>query len=370
MTKKKILYIVSNVQKSLSFEWIALELKMDYDISFILLNSTESPIEEFLVRNDVPVKRIKYRGKRDLVFAIVRTIVLLLKNRPVIVHAHLFDAQLIGLVAAWFVGIKKRVYTRHNSNYHHMYHPKGIKFDKLCNILATQIVSLSQATDKTLFDLEKVESTKVVKIPHGFKLSIYENVSNDRIENVRKKWKIQSQQPVVGVIARHIKWKGIQYIIPAFKKFQLENPNAILIMANAEGPYSKEVIELVEHHRVENVVLISFEGDVASLYQIFDMYIHVPVDSLCEAFGQTYIEALASGVPSIFTLSGIAAEFIVHKKNAWVVDFKNSNEIYEAMCKLWSDERLRELIRNRGRHDVALLFNIETMMRSLKELYR
>jgi hypothetical protein len=60
----------------------------------------------------------------------------------------------------------------------------------------------------------------------------------------------------------------------------------------------------------------------------------VPIDDTIEAFGQTYIEALISGVPSVFTLSGVASEFIENGKNALVVDYKNSEQISVAIDQI------------------------------------
>ena len=150
--KKKIVYIVSHVHKSLAFEWIAKGLQNHYELSFILLNPTESALETFLLMQKIPVRRIRYRGKKDFMVAFIKTFFVLVIHRPQIIHAHLLDAQLIGLTSAWLAGVKKRIYSRHTSNYHQVYHPSGVRYDQWSNWLSTHIVSISQATDKTLSD--------------------------------------------------------------------------------------------------------------------------------------------------------------------------------------------------------------------------
>ena len=369
MKKKHVVYIISHVHKSLAFEWIASGLKNDYKLTFILLNDSVSSLENFLVHQNMEVKRISYRGKQDFIAAFFKTFFYLLHKRPKVVHAHLFDAQLIGLTAAWIVGISKRIYTRHNSNYHHVYHPRGVRFDLWSNRMATHIISISQATDKTLLEMERVPSSKVVKIPHGFELHVFAKVSSECTEYIREKWKIQNQHPVVGVISRHIEWKGIQFIITAFRKFLNENPTSCLVLANATGPYHETIVELLKSIPVDRVVLIPFEEDIAALYSVFDLYVHAPVDPICEAFGQTYVEALAAGVPSIFTLSGIADEFVIHDQNAVVVDFKDAEGICQALLRLTKDSELRARLIENGRQDVFLQFGVEPMLISLKKLY-
>ena len=368
MGGEKICYIVSNVHKSLAFEWIVSGLKQKFTFSFILLNPSSSSLEDFLLKEGIPVKRINYRGKIDFAKAFIQTCAFLFANKPKVVHAHLLDAQLVGLSAAKLLSVPVRIYTRHNSNFHQAFHPKGVIFDYFSNWLATKIISISSATDITLTRLEKVSESKIIKIPHGFDLNIFK-VSTERTEQIRSKWGIEENKPVVGVIARHIEWKGVQFIIPAFRQFLEEVPTATLILANASGPYHQKILELLKQLPKESYTLIPFEEDVAALYSVFDLYVHTPIDPICEAFGQTYIEALAAGVPSIFTLSGIAAEFIKHERNALVVDFKDSDGIKTALTRLWKEGELRKHLIENGRQDVVSRFEIKTMTESLRKLY-
>lgn len=369
MSHPPIVYILSHIYKALAFEWIATGLPADQKLAFVLLNASGSPLEDFLRQQGVEVRRINYRGKRDFLPALLKTFAYLIRRRPRIVHAHLLDAQLIGLTAAKLAGVPQRIYTRHNSNYHHVYHPHAVRYDAWSNRLATSIVSLSQATDKTLLELEQVPAEKIVKIPHGFDLDSFGSVSAERTAAIRARWSIGDERPVIGVIARQVEWKGIQFIIPAFQNFLRLNPNSLLVMANAAGPYQARLLELLKPLPKGSFRLVPFEEDVAALYSTFDLYIHVPIDPICEAFGQTYVEALAAGVPSIFTLSGIAPEFVVDGRNALVVGFQNSEAISTALERLWKEPNLRSLLAENGRHDVLSRFGLEPMLNSLRKLY-
>src|SRR6185295_19908794 len=91
----------------------------------------------------------------------------------------------------------------------------------------------------------------------------------------------------------------------------------------------------------KSFIEIRFENNIFALYKLFDVFVHTPIDEYAEAFGQTYVEALASGVPAIFTLSGIACDFVQHEKNAWVVPYKDSGKIVTAMNALLNDESLK-----------------------------
>ena len=102
---------------------------------------------------------------------------------------------------------------------------------------------------------------------------------------------------------------------------------------------------------------------------MFDIFIHVPIDLESEAFGLIYIEALAAGIPSIFTLSGVAPEFIQHELNALVVPHCSSTQITEQMNNLLKNNELRNKIIVEGQKIVAEKFNKDQMIASLKVIY-
>lgn len=371
MSQKKIAYIISFVNKSLSFEWtVSLLNKNKYQLTFILLNNRDSSFEDFLKTKGVNVFRINYNGKKDIPLALVQIIRILKKQKIDIVHAHLFDACLIGLISAKIAGIKKRIHTRHNATIHHNYHPKSVKYDRLINYLSTDIVAISKNVQEILVEMENVDKKKISLIHHGFNLKEFELISDERIKTLEDKFLPSlSTTPIIGVISRYIHWKGIQYIIPAFKRIISEYPNAHLILANANGPYKTEIRELLKEIPKNNFTEIEFEDDIFALYKLFDIFIHTPIDEKSEAFGQVYIETMASGVPSIVTASGIAPEFIVHRENALLVPFKDTDSIQSAIHELLDNDLLKQDIIKKGRNSVSKMFNLNLMIQKLENLY-
>jgi len=371
LSKIKITYIISGIEKARAFEWIVENINPNsYDVSFILLNKKKSFFYNWLKQRGLKTTFIKQKNSGSLPLIFIKILIQLIKNRPDVVHTHLFDANITGLLAAKILGIRKRIYTRHHSTYHFEYYPKGIKFDKLCNFLATQIIAISENVRTVLIQKESVNKNKIILIHHGFDLNEFTNVDERRVELLRNKYSIpKDRKPVIGVISRQMEWKGIQYIIPAFSELLKKYPQSYLILANANGPYKEEINRLIKIYHIENYVLeIAFENDLFALYKLFDIYVHVPINGEIEAFGQTYVEALASGIPSVFTLSGIAKEFIVTEKNAMVVDFCNSSEIVGAIDHIIRDEQLKESIIHQGMADVKI-FGLKPFIKKLENLY-
>lgn len=121
--------------------------------------------------------------------------------------------------------------------------------------------------------------------------------------------------------------------------------------------------------RPDQYIKITYEPQVFDLYRSFDLFVHVPINRDAEAFGQTYIETLYAEIPSVFTLSGIAHDFIRNRENAMIVPYRDSKAIYEAMKLLLEDEALRTKLINSGKKKVRERFAGDILARELDELY-
>lgn len=369
-SKKNIVYIISHVTKSYIFEWTIEYLdKTKNNYAFILLNENYSELERFISYKGIPVYRFAYRGNKDFLKCLWKTYQLLKKLKADIVHAHLFEACLVGLSAAWLAGVKRRIHTRHNATYHLNYFPSAVKYDKLINYLSTDIIAISENVKNILIKYENVRIDKIKVINHGFDFNYISNITPERVNHIRRKYNIPSDGMIIGVISRYIEWKGVQYIIPAFKKFLEHHPQAYLILANAEGPYEPVIKELLKNLPHDRYKEIKFESDVFALIRCFDCFIHVPIDEESEAFGLVYVEVMANKVPVILTLSGIASEFAKHKVNALIVPYRSSEEIYQSLMELHRNSEMIRYITDNAFNEVISRFNIEKLIKEVEQLY-
>lgn len=370
--KRKLTYVLSDfLDRALQFEWIAdSRIGREYDFSYVLMNSkVGSETEIHLRATGSPVHHIRYFGKQHLPQAIWQMARIFRSEKTDIVHAHLTGANLGGLAAALLARVPKRIYTRHHSTLNHEYHRHAVAYDHATNFMSTQIVATCENGRNILRELERVPDSKIRVINLGFKLDALKNPSRERIEGLRRKYGLEGQGPIIGVISKYVEWKGIQYAIPAFKKVLETHPGAVLILANARNsPYKPVLQQLLSDIDPARYREIVFELDAAALYHLFDVFVHVPVDARVEAFGQIYIEALAAGIPSVVTLSGIAHELIAHRRNAMVVPYRDSAAIAQSILTLLSDQSPRDAIVSQGRQDVQR-FGFDTMVDQLVELY-
>jgi glycosyltransferase involved in cell wall biosynthesis len=232
-----------------------------------------------------------------------------------------------------WAGVSKRIFTRHAGKSLEWQYKEAI-IDQIQNRLATDIVSISLNIQELLI-AQGVSEHKIHLIHHGFDLERMKNHDENEVARIKSFYNPQKNYPIIGVVARWMEWKGIQYIIPAFEKLLEDYPNAKLCLFNASenAEYAHALLPMLQELPEGSFEYIGFESNVYDLYSLFDIYVHTPLDPYCEAFGQTYVEALAAGVPSIFTLSGVAREFVAEEPLAHIVPFRDSEAIYEAMKK-------------------------------------
>jgi glycosyltransferase involved in cell wall biosynthesis len=363
--KKKLTYIISDINKSLAFEWTLVNIdNSKFDLYVILISNTETDFEKFLKETKINYSFLNiYKNGLKLLFSIIS---ILIKTETEIIHCHLRKAQIFGLMAGFIIGVPKRIYTRHFSTYNHLYHPKGVYIDKICNWLSTDIIAISENVKNVLISKEEVNKNKIHLIHHGFDFIYFKNISEKSIGKIKEKYNIPTNKTIIGIIARYEWLKGYKFSIEAFKRLN-QNNNYHLIIANAIG--NNDVKNFI-HQTLEkgSFTEIAFENDLASLYKCFDYYIHVPIEPDIEAFGQTYIEALATQTPSIFTLSGVASEFIINKNNAIVVPFQNIESIEKGINLLENDNKLKNEIIANGVKSVGI-FDIKIQSSKLKHLY-
>jgi glycosyltransferase involved in cell wall biosynthesis len=340
-----------------------------FDVSYLFLNATVPDLFQIFNQRSRECTFIKVIAKKDYPFVLLKLLSYIYKAKPDIVHCHLFEASLLGLFAARVCRVKKRIYTRHHSTFHFDYAPHMIKYDRLINRWSTHIVSISENVSSVLEKKELVKKEKIYLVHHGFVMEEFTSTNQVMIDSMINRYNSERRSPVIGVISRFTEWKGIQYVIPAFKKLLIDYPDAFLILANANGDYSMVLDEMLKQLPINSYRKISFEKNVGVLYKLFNIFVHVPIDDSSEAFGQTYVESLAAGIPSVFTLSGIAREFIVDERNSLVVSFKSSEAILMAINRLLTEESLRNKIIEVGLKDVNERFQVEVMIKELCNLY-
>jgi glycosyltransferase involved in cell wall biosynthesis len=361
--KKKLLYGFSNIRSTQQFERLLLDLDQHFDLRILFYGPKHSLFPQVLQNLGLDVRVIPFETSHDLCPAIVLTLCFLIRWRPFIVHTHLRIATRILIPLSFLCCIPRRIHTRHHSVFHHRHFKKGVLADRVVNSLSTNVVAPSALVRRVLVALEKMMPQKVSVIHHWFDADSYHIPSRDRHISYPYSY------PIILVNARFEHLKGHVFVIRAFHKLLQHYPMAKLRFANASGHDHAEILSLLESLLPPlSWDFVPFTNHPQDLYQSVNIFIHCPVDRLCESFGQVYIEGMAAGLPCIFTRSGIGLECLDHLENCLIVPHRSSEAIYNGMLQICNSSSLRAVI-TRGALVSSLKFTYSTHFSQILILY-
>jgi glycosyltransferase involved in cell wall biosynthesis len=245
------------------------------------------------------------------------------------------------MTVGYFLKFSTRIFTRHHGSIHHL---KAQRFSTLIDIVtsffATKVIAVSQCTRAILHEKERVPQHKIKLIHNGIDLSRFTNPKVIDSRKNRDSDRRKSQMFRIGVVSRTEDWKSVHQIAKAFRIFLRNTVNAELIIVGAPGNAENLLASELKDIPSDNYQRIPFINDIEAFFSEIDLFVHVPTGECVEAFGLVYLEALASGVPSIFSINGILTEIhFSDSRNALVPsgeEFKLERHIYEAYLK-WRD---------------------------------
>lgn len=364
--KIKILAVFSGIDWASEFYWYAKYLdKKHFELVVVLMHNKKPELMRALHQLGIRSYWIKYTGKKGIPLSFMKILFIFLRERPQIVHPQLFEASLLTLLVARILGFRRRIHTRHHGDYHHIYHPHAVKYDRLINSLSRFIICPSEENQRVLITSEAVDEQKVKVIRHGFD---FDDFSVQHLERVKSKYGIDGW-PIIGVISRLVEWKGVQYVVEAFRQLVRDEPQALLVVVGTGDEYESQIKTMLRNIPDSHYRHIDFERDIYSLISLFDIFVHVPVSASAESFGQVYIEAMALAVPMIITLSGIAVHEPIFQENSKVVPYRDARAILEAIREmisnyaLWKDKAIEGSLRIREKYD------FQHKIRAIERLY-
>jgi glycosyltransferase involved in cell wall biosynthesis len=389
----KITYVFTH-----HIRWVPFELNAKYidksrfEIDYVILGEND-PIIDFLREMSIPCTVTAFNDYKDTPEAVKFVYEHLTKRGTNIVQTHWFAGSLVGMQAAYYARVPVRVFHReHPPLPYYNRHPSSKH--RLIWDCATHVVAVTNKSKQGMIE-DGIPEHKITVIPTGFDIEEFENINPLRVDQLKAKYLgqygNQGRSPIIGVAARYVKWKGIEYVIDAYQQVLKTYPNALLILAGTHidrtelaekmrsaskedvvAPQYDDVLSIIrslEKLPEDSYIEIPFEEDLFSLFQLFDIFVHAPTNDIQETFGQVYVEAMLAKVPSVITLSGSALDHAVHQENAWVVDYENSDQIAEGILELLGNNTLREKIKANGFLSAKQRYAINNQIQKLEDFY-
>jgi len=314
-----LLQIVQSVQQS------------EYLFKVVIIGEKDLQICEGLRQLGIELTLISKKSKYGLFYMLASVMRQMLFSRPSTILASGQYATILGMLSAYVLRVRRRIFIRHHSNFHTKNKLRfGIFADFVANYLASEIVAVSEVVKEILINAEGVNPAKVTLIHNGIDTERF-----SRVEFLRQKPIFFNYDEInIGVVSRMTGWKGVQYTVDAFIMLHSRFPNSHLSLVGAPADSYKLIKDKLATLDPSAYSITIWHPDILGFLQELDLFVHAPIGPQDEAFGLVYIEALASRVPSIFTISGVLNELTNPEKYAQIVPYEDSMAIFTAMVEI------------------------------------
>ena len=178
-----------------------------------------------------------------------------------------------------------------------------------------------------------VAADKVVRMPRGIDLDLFR--ASRRDPHAFAPFGLNGE-PKVLYVGRLSREKSLDALIDAFALASPSVPEARLVIVGT-GPYAQPLATRAAGDRV--LFLGTRTGDeLATLMASSDVFVS---PSETETFGNTVVEAQASGLPVVVASRGAARENMLDQVTGLVVDTREPQELAAAISRLLVDRRRR-----------------------------
>ncbi len=372
--KTKIMFIISSLSSG-GAEMMLCKIienldKKKYEI-FVLSLTSENELSYVLNKNKIKFKILDFRSS----FMILRILFILIKEiknfSPDIVHTWMYHSDLLGGIAAKFVGTKKIIW---NVRACEMDLDK-VKFStiivrRICSFFSNRIPNLilfnSKSAIKSHLKLG-YKNPKIKFIPNGFDTKKF--VPSEKIrKNFKLQHGINKNTFLIGMVSRDDPLKNNEGALKVITFLKAENYNIKLVVIgkHMDGNNIKFKNRIIKYNLNNDVILQGFKKNIERIIPAFDCLI---IPSHAEAFPNVLGEAMSCEIPCVVTDVGDCKSIV---SNIGMVVKKNdmSNMAKEIKKYFDSTKIMKNKIKKRARKIIVKKYNIEKIVKMFEIHYK
>jgi len=255
------------------------------------------PVADMIVGDGGRVRDLGMTSNTELP-ALGRLARLIRADRYDVVHTHLYRSCIYGRLAARLAGTPVVVTTEHSIGETHLERRRmtlGVRALYLgTDLCSDTTIAVSEAVAHRLIKWG-VPARKIETIPNGldFNRVAFDSAARDAI---RAEFDLPRDAYVIGVLGRLDPIKRFDLVIRAAAPL-LDDHHRLLIVGDGQIRPDLEA-EAARHGVAELVTFAGERHDVAAMLSSLDLFIAA---SERETFGLSVLEALANGIPALYT---------------------------------------------------------------------
>lgn len=254
--------------------------------------------------------------------ALKNLVKLIRKNKPDVVHGHMFHANILARVARIFAPVPMLVSTAHSNN-------EGGKIRmlayRLTNFLSDVFTNVSIDAVRTFEEKKAVSKGKILSVSNGIDVSYFKFSPDSRL-SVRNELGL-AEKKVFIAIGRFHEPKDYPNLIDAFAKVVSRSEDChLLIVGDGE---LRSVIEnqIAQLGLQQKITLLGLRKDIPQLLSTADIYV---MSSAWEGLPLVIAEAMSVERVIVATDCGGTAQLI--GEAGYLVPPRNSSALAQGMC--------------------------------------
>jgi len=304
----KVLHVITGLDAGGAELQLAMILRRTRHESDVVTLYNPGPVADMITAQGTTVRNIGMQRNTELP-ALIRLRKLIKDGQYDVVHAHLYRAQVYARPAARLAGTPVVLTTEHSIGETH------IERRKMTRGVRALYLSSEMFSDATIAvsDIVKdrlvrwgVRPGKVTIIPNGVDTDGLGFDAEAR-ERVRAQFGLSPQTYVIGALGRLDPNKRVDLTMEAAAPMLGEKCKILVIGRGEDQPRLEAAAKRLGV--TEHVIFGGYQSDTTAMLAAFDLYVAA---SLQETFGLSVLEALASGLPVLYTtcpaLDGIQTE--------------------------------------------------------------
>lgn len=349
-----------------------------FDLEIAALNKTGPFVDKYeqdgITINEFPIQSF---FSLEAFLQLIRLTKYLRKNRIDIVHAYNFYSIIFSIPAAKLAGVPVVIASIRDQG---VYLTKSQKWmQRAVCLLADRILVNSESIKQWLLD-QGYQQSKITLIKNGIDLSSSESlgITTSKKSNIRKELEIKDNAPLVVMIARLNKHKGVADFIEAAALVNREHPQARFLLI---GKPSKDSVSadkgsisdqqqwfaLRRQLKLEKVVFFcGYRSDVA---QILSQAAVSVLPSHSEGISNTLLESMAAGVPIVSTRVGGASELVEEGVDGILVPAHCPQQLAGGISRILNSIELAQRLSLAARQKVTDNFSLHSMVENTKKVY-
>jgi glycosyltransferase involved in cell wall biosynthesis len=210
-------------------------------------------------------------------------------------------------------------------------------------------------------------SERIVIIRNGIEPGDNSPLSRDQKNALLAEWDIPPNSRIVGYVGRLAPQKrGIDLIWSIQLLQQLTNGVYLVIIG--EGPDRQNMMRLAQHMNCDHLVrFLGHREDAPRLMRAFDV---AWLASDFEGQSNSIMEAMAAGVPVVASDIPSNRELVVDGETGFLVKVGDCPAFSQFADRILADAELAKRLGEAGRERMRKQFDLETMIKSHRALYR